>query len=54
MSSPGLLIMLPSLSGHADEGNGMLGDEHVQERKRCILHRLAALNQAFLKKFLNL
>ncbi|KHN78505.1 putative oxidoreductase dhs-27 [Toxocara canis] len=44
----GLLIMLPSLSGHADEGNGMLGDEHVQERKRCILHRCRCLIEDFL------
>uniref|UniRef100_A0A9J2PU25 CHK kinase-like domain-containing protein n=1 Tax=Ascaris lumbricoides TaxID=6252 RepID=A0A9J2PU25_ASCLU len=44
----GLLIMLPSLSGHADEGNGLLGEEHVQERQRCILHRCRCLIEDFL------
>lgn len=44
----GLLIMLPSLHGHADEGNGLLGDEHVQERQRRILHRCRCLIEDFL------
>ncbi|VDK58505.1 unnamed protein product [Anisakis simplex] len=44
----GLLIMLPSLSGHADEGNGLLGEEHVHERQQRILYRCRCLIEDFL------
>jgi len=49
----GLLIMLPSLSGYADEGNGLLGDDEsgkdaVLKRQRAILRRMRSLIEDFL------
>lgn len=45
----GLLIMLPSLHGQADVGNGMLGEENIEERQLVILNRCRCLIEDFLK-----